>query len=144
MKSANFRHISDLFQISLNWIINILILYIILVLVMGLGKTLFSATDLFTGEAFNTGFSHVITDILSFLVILELFRSFIDYFKARRFRLHSMMDPFIIFVGRECLVMLYSHEQMSWQTMLGFSALMLSLGTVRTLAVVFSPKDDES
>lgn len=143
MKSVNLRHISDLFQISLNWIINILILYIILVLVMGLGKTLFSAADLFTGQPFNAGFSHVITDILSFLVILELFRSFIDYFKARRFRLHSMMDPFIIFVGRECLVMLYSHTHMSWQTMMGFSALMLSLGTVRTLAVVFSPKDDD-
>jgi uncharacterized membrane protein (DUF373 family) len=143
MKPANLRHINDLFQISLKWIINILILYIILVLAVGLGKTLFSATDLLDGAPFNSGFSHVITDILSFLVILELFRSFIEYFKARRFRLHSMMDPFIIFVGRECLVMLYSHAQMTWQTMLGFSALILSLGAVRTLAVVFSPEDDE-
>lgn len=142
MSLVNLKHMNDLFQTSLKWIINILILYIILVLVMGLGKTLFSATDLFTGEKFNAGFSHVITDILSFLVILELFRSFIEYFKARRFRLHSMMDPFIIFVGRECLVMLYSHQHMTWQTMLGFSALMLSLGLVRTLAVVFSPEED--
>jgi len=143
MKFINFRYINDLFQVSLKWIINILILYIILVLVIGLGKTLFSAADIFSGGKFEVVFSHVITDILSFLVILELFRSFVEYFKARRFRLHSMMDPFIIFVGRECLVMLYTREHMSWQIMLGFSALIFSLGAVRTLAVVYSPADSD-
>ncbi len=143
MKFINFRYINDLFQVSLKWIINILILYIILVLVIGLGKTLFSAADIFSGGKFEVVFSHVITDILSFLVILELFRSFVEYFKARRFRLHSMMDPFIIFVGRECLVMLYTREHMSWQIMLGFSALIFSLGAVRTLAVVYSPEESD-
>ena len=140
--TKNLR-MNNVFQVSLKWIINILILYIILVLVIGLGKTLFSIKDLFGDQSFGIGFSHVITDILSFLVILELFRSFIEYFKAKRFRLHSMMDPFIIFVAREFLVMLYSHQQVHWQTLIGFAALILSLGGVRTLAVVFSPKEAE-
>lgn len=143
MKSINEQYITDLFQLSLKWIINILILYIILVLILGLGKTLFSVTDLIYGQQFSLGFSQVITDVLSFLVILELFRSFIEYFRARRFRLHSMVDPFIIFVVRECLVMLYSHHAIDCAAMLGFSALILALGIVLTLAVVFSPKDPE-
>ncbi len=135
---------NDLFQTSLKWIINVLILYIILILLIGLGKTLFSIKDLILAPNFGSGFTHAVTDILSFLVILELFRSFIEYFKAKRFRLHTMMDPFIIFVVREFLVMLYAHEQLIWQDILGFSVLILSLGLVRTLAVVFSPEEELS
>ncbi len=143
MKQKKELHMNDVFSASLKWIINILILYIILVLLMGLGKTLFSIKDLFYGDQFALGFSHVITDILTFLVILELFRSFIEYFKAKRFRLHSMMDPFIIFVAREFIVILYSHKHVNWQNLIGFAAVILSLGIVRTMAVVYSPKDLE-
>lgn len=130
----------DFFQTSLKWIINILIVYIILILLIGLGKTLFSVKDLLLPQQFGAGFSHVITDILSFLVILELFRSFIEYLKAKRFLLHTMMDPFIIFVVRECLIMLYTHKEVVWQNIIGYALLIFSLGVVRTMAVVFSPK----
>jgi uncharacterized membrane protein (DUF373 family) len=133
--------IVDFFQASLKTIINILIVYIIIVLVLGLGKTVYSIKDLYPFEHFANGFSQVITDILSFLVILELFRSFIDYFKTKRFRLHSMMDPFIIFIVRELIVILYAQEQVTWHLLVGFSLLILSLGIVRTLAVVHSPKN---
>lgn len=141
MKETKPFRMNDLFQSSLKWIINILILYIILVLAIGLAKTMYSVTDLFQGKAFGSGFSRIITDILTFLVILELFRSFVEYFKAKRFRLHAMMDPFIIFVVREFMVILYSHEQVHWENIFGFAALILSLGVVRTLAVVFSPDE---
>jgi len=136
------KNIGDYFQASLKGIVNILIVYIIFILLLGLGKTLFSIKDLFPMENFATGFSNVIADILSFLVILELFRSFIEYFKAKRFRLHSMMDPFIIFVARELIVMLFTHENITWEILTGFAVLILSLGVVRTLAVVYSPKSE--
>lgn len=142
MRFNKNENIVDFFQSSLKIIINILIVYIIIVLIFGLMKTVYTVKDLFPLEHFTAGFSQVITDILSFLVILELFRSFIDYFKAKRFRLHSMMDPFIIFVVRELIVILYAHEQVSWTVLIGFSLLILSLGIVRTLAVVHSPKQD--
>ena len=48
------------------------------------------------GHEIGLNLSHAITDILSFLVMIELFRSFIEYFKARRIRLHSMIDPAIL------------------------------------------------
>ena len=142
MPSWRYKTIGDYFQTSLKTIINILIVYIIFVLIVGLGKTLFSIKDLFPMENFTGGFSHVIADILSFLVILELFRSFIEYFKAKRFRLHSMMDPFIIFVVRELIVMLFTHENITWEILGGFAVLIFSLGIVRTLAVVYSPKNE--
>ena len=93
-------------------------------------------------EHLRFGFSQAVTDILTFLVILELFRSFIEYFKAGRFRLHSMIDPFIIFVVRELIVILYTYEKIIWQNLIGFAFLIISLGIVRMLAVLYSPKTE--
>jgi len=131
--------IDDLFKLSFKVIINTLILFIIIVLILGLGKTVYSIKGLLEAGGFTEGFNHIITDILSFLVILEVFRSFIEYFESKRFRLHSMMDPFIIFVVRELIVILYTHEHIEWQNIIGFAILILSLGVVRTLAVVYTP-----
>lgn len=138
----NRMSIQQLFQISLRAIINILIIYIIVILLIGLGKIIYSTKYLFNVEHLGFGFGQSVIDILTFLVIIELFRSFIEYFKAKRFRLHSMMDPFIIFVVRELIVILYTHENLVWQNLIGFAILIFSLGIVRTLAVLFSPKNE--
>ncbi len=140
MASLKNKSTEELFQISLRLIINTLILFIIIILVLGLGKTIYSIKDLFSMGNFSMGFSHVITDILSFLVILELFRSFVEYFKSKRFRLHSMMDPFIIFIVRELMIILYTHEDVANYNLMGFASLIFSLGIVRTLAVIFTPE----
>ena len=140
--NKNRVNIQTVWQISLKIIINILIIYIIILLLIGLAKTIFSIKTFFNLEHFALGFGQAVTDILTFLVIIELFRSFVEYFKAKRFRLHSMIDPFIIFVVRELIVILYSHEKIVWQNLIGFASLILSLGIVRTLAVLFSPKNE--
>ena len=46
------------------------------------------------------------------------------------------------FIIRELIVMLYSHTPLAAQTLAGFAILLLALGLVRTMAVVFSPKED--
>lgn len=127
------------FNTALQYIINILIVYIIILLVIGLGKTLLSMRALFNDSPIGDAFTGVVTDILTFLVIMELFRSFIEYFKAHRFRLHNMIDPAIILVIRELIVNLYKNGHMDLSELAGFSLLILSLGAVRALAVHFSP-----
>ncbi len=141
-KNSGINNIEEFFQLSLKIIINTIIIFIIVILIIGLGKTVYSIKELFATKHFAIGFSHIITDILSFLVILELFRSFIEYFKAKRLRLHSMMDPFIIFVVRELIVILYTHKEVTWQSLTGFATLILAMGAVRTLAVIYSPESE--
>ncbi len=97
-----------------------------------------------SGRFLDFKLSTVALDILTFLVIIELFKSFVDYFKARRFRLHTMLDPAIIFIVRELIVKLYTHEQMTGPVLMGFAALILCIGIIRTLAVSFSPDDEKS
>ncbi|MDY6856256.1 MAG: phosphate-starvation-inducible PsiE family protein [Thermodesulfobacteriota bacterium] len=143
LNSTKNISIEKVFKISLNVIINTLIVFIIIVLILGLAKTVYSIRELIHIEHFGRGLNHIITDILSFMVILELFRSFIEYFKSKRFRLHSMMDPFIIFVVRELIVILYTHEKVACQNIIGFATLVLSLGIVRTLAVIYTPDSEK-
>lgn len=132
---------SIIFDKTLKYIINILILYIIIILVLSLGKTLYTIRMLFGSDQIGLNLSLAITDILSFLVMIELFRSFIEYFKARRIRLHSMIDPAIIFIVRELIIQLYAHDKLLNSNLIGFGILLLCLGVVRSLALLFSPED---
>jgi len=127
-----------LFGRFLELIVNILILYIIVILAIGLVKTIAGIQVLIGAASFSQGFSIVVTDILTFLVIIELFKGFVDYFKAKRFSLHSMLDPTILFVIRELIVTLYQ-QRIEWANLLSFAVLILSMGICRTLAIKYSP-----
>ena len=71
----------------------------------------------------------------------KLTKAYIEYFKAKRIRLHSMIDPAIIFIVRELIIQLYAHEKMGGNTLIGFGILLLCLGVVRSMALLFSPDD---
>ena len=132
----------ELFHIIVGYIVNVLIVYILFVLIAGLLKILYPLNVFFDQYLFKLDLSRTVSDILTFLVMIELFRSFIEYLKVKRIRLHSMIDPAIIFIIRELIVMLYSQTPLVGSTLMGFAVLLLALGTVRTMAVIFSPKED--
>lgn len=137
---AETIHPRNVFFITQEVMVNIMIVYIIVVLAAGLGRTLLDARHLvhmMDGE----GFTSVVAEVLSFLVMLELFRGFVDFFSTRRIRLHTMMDPAILFVVREVMITLYRDEGKGapWEVLLGFSLLLLSLGIIRSLAVRYTP-----
>ncbi|MDR3629507.1 MAG: phosphate-starvation-inducible PsiE family protein [Desulfocapsaceae bacterium] len=131
-----------MFHAMVGYIINILIFYIIFILMAGLLKILYPINVLFEQFFFKLDLSRSVSDILTFLVMIELFRSFIEYLKVKRIRLHSMIDPAIIFIIRELIVMLYSHTPLVGSTLMGFAGLLLALGIVRTMAVIFSPREE--
>lgn len=131
----------EIFNRALKYIVNILIFYIIVILVLSLGKMVYPIHMLMEGEKLTLVLSHAITDILSFLVMIELFRSFVEYFKAKRIRLHTMIDPAIIFILRELIIKLYSHDELASSSLIGFGVLLLCLAIIRTLALLISPED---
>jgi uncharacterized membrane protein (DUF373 family) len=136
-------NIQTIFDKVLTYIINVIILFIIVILVIGLAKTLYATRTLLNAESLSFSLSHIVADILSFLVMVELFRSFIEYFKAGRIRLHSMIDPAIIFIVRELIVKLYMHQELSGSVLISFGVLLISLGLIRTMAILVSPEDEK-
>jgi uncharacterized membrane protein (DUF373 family) len=131
----------ELFNAAIDRIINILIVYIVAIIIAGLFKVIYPVNVLFEHRLIALDLSKAVTDILAFLVMIELFRSFVDYLKVKRIRLHSMVDPAIVFIIRELIIMLYTHAPVTGLNLIGFSCLLLSLGAIRTLAVVFSPEE---
>ncbi len=137
-------NIQEIFDKVLTIVINVIILFIIVILVIGLAKTLYATKSLLNATSLSNSLSHIVADILSFLVMVELFKSFIDYFKAGRIRLHSMIDPAIIFIVRELIVKLYMHQEITGSLLVSFGALLFSLGLIRTMAILVSPDDEKN
>lgn len=133
-----------IFDKVISCIINVIILFIIIILILGLAKTLYATRFLLNAESMSSSLSSIVADILSFLVMVELFRSFIEYFKAGRIRLHSMIDPAIIFILRELIVKLYMHQELTGYILISFSVLLFSLGLIRTMAILVSPDDEKN
>jgi uncharacterized membrane protein (DUF373 family) len=131
-----------IFRKSMQILVDVLIIYIIVVMAVGLFKTVYGARLLFSMEPIGSSFNTVITDILTFLVIIELFRSFIEYFETHRFRLHTLITPALVFLLRELIVMLYN-QTVDAVLLVAFGFVILALGVVRTLAVHFSPAEEQ-
>jgi uncharacterized membrane protein (DUF373 family) len=132
----------ELFNVSIKIIVLVLTLFIIVVLVAGLFQTIWEIKDFFLTKSIGQSLNVIVINILSFLVIIELFRGFVVYFETHRFRLNTMIDPAIVFVIRELIVKLYGHEDMPWETIAAFGFLLLCLGIIRSLAVRYSPSDE--
>ena len=132
----------DIFNVSIKVIVIILTLFIIAVLAIGLFKTIWEIKDYFFAKSIDQSFNVIVINILTFLVIIELFRSFVVYFETQRFRLNTMIDPAIVFVIRELIVKLYGQQNIAWETIAAFGFLLLCLGVIRTLAVRYSPCDE--
>jgi uncharacterized membrane protein (DUF373 family) len=138
---SNFSTIR-LFRVAMRILMDILVIYIIVVMAIGLFQTLTEIHLLFTGQGMDNALNKVIIDILTFLVIVELFRSFIEYFEMHRFRLHTLITPALVFVLRELIITLYTHKADAM--LLGaYGLVILALGIVRTLGVYYSPSEEE-
>lgn len=134
---------NSIFNLAIKSIVIILTVFIIVVLVVGLFNTIWEIKEFLFTKSIGLSFSVIVVNILTFLVILELFRSFVVYFETHRFRLNTMIDPAIIFVIRELIVKLYGEQNMSYEVIMAFGFLLLSLGVIRSLAVKYSPSDDK-
>lgn len=134
--------IHDVFNMAIKVIVIILTVFIIGVLAVGLFVTIWEIKEILFTKSISQSFNVIVVNILTFLVIIELFRSFVVYFETQRFRLSTMIDPAIVFVIRELIVKLYGEQGMPWQTIIAFGFLLLCLGIIRSLAIKYSPREE--
>lgn len=87
-------------------------------------------------------FDTMITQVLTFFVLIELVRAFTEYLEFKKVRLYLMAELAAIFILREILIMLYAQEVESTK-IISLSVLLISVGVVRMLAI-FQPSPDTS
>ena len=113
-------------------------LYILLLpLIMGMEKTLLDIR-LIIFESLESGFSHMVTSVLTVFIVIDLFKAFVDYQENDRIRLTDITDATIFIVLREIAVGLYSQE-FGYEFILSLAALLFVLSIMRVLAIKYSP-----
>jgi uncharacterized membrane protein (DUF373 family) len=129
-----FNQVMDLF-------FKLLILFVVLVLGMGLFRLFWEVWKvIISGSVLNAAFSFTITSIFNFFIILELFKSLIEYFREHRLKLTFIVDATLVFLLREVMIGLYQNQRSPIQVA-AFAFLALVLGIVRTLAIIYSPME---
>jgi uncharacterized membrane protein (DUF373 family) len=73
-------------------------------------------------------------------IVIELLRSLIDYFEIHRLKITFIIDGAMVFILREIMIGLYE-SKINQKDILSLSLLLLVVGVIRTLAILFSPKN---
>ncbi len=118
----------------------LLIFFVVVVLGMGLVKMFLEVWNIMTRSQLKEAFGLTVTNLLTFFIILELFKSLIEYFREHRLKLTFIVDATLVFILREVMIGLYQH-QTSPRQIGALAALALVLGCLRTLAIVYSPME---
>jgi uncharacterized membrane protein (DUF373 family) len=128
-----FNRVMDLF-------FKLLIFFVVIVLGMGLVRLFWEIWRIMAVSELKQAFSFTVTNLLTFFIILELFKSLVEYFREHRLKLTFIVDAALVFILREVMISLYQHESpLLLITALAFLALVL--GVLRTLAIIYSPME---
>jgi uncharacterized membrane protein (DUF373 family) len=127
------------FRKTVDILIKMMIPLVILALMMGIARIILDLRVVFASPTITAGFDLMVTNILSMFVIIELLRSIIEYFELHRLRITLIADAAIVFVLREIMIGLYEHSLVSIDV-IALAVLILTIGGLRTLAIVFSPE----
>jgi uncharacterized membrane protein (DUF373 family) len=132
---AFFNQVMDL-------LFKLLIFFVVLVLAIGLFRIFLEISKVMGGSDLKEAFGLTVTNLLTFFIILELFKSLVEYFREHRLRLTFIVDATLVFILREVMIGLYQHQSSPLQlAALAFMA--LALGVLRTLAIIYSPMEQK-
>ncbi|HEY1405219.1 MAG TPA: phosphate-starvation-inducible PsiE family protein [Spirochaetota bacterium] len=119
--------------------IKFLIPLVIIALLMGIARVILDLRAVFGSQTLAMAFGLMVTNILSMFIVIELLRSIIEYFTVHRLKITFIIDAALVFVLREIMIGLYEHKLEAGMIM-ALAVLTLVIGSIRTLAVVFSPE----
>ncbi len=124
-----------IFKMIINFITIIILYVLLLALIVGVANILFNIKSIIFGT-FGGGFSHIVSDVLTVFVLIDLFRTFVDYRVHEEVRITYVTNVTILIVLREIATGLYAQRYDS-QFILGLSALLLILGIMRVLTIKY-------
>jgi uncharacterized membrane protein (DUF373 family) len=122
-------------------LVTITILYILLMaLIVGVVNILRDVKSILFGTL-GGGFGQIVSSILTIFVLIDLFKTFVDFREHEEIRITYVTDATILIVMREIAAGVYA-QRFDYQFILGLSILLLILGIIRALAVKYPPIHD--
>ena len=136
----------DIFMITQNKIfktvidlVTLIILYILLLALLAGVLNILQNIKLILFGALDSGFGQIVSSVLTVFVLIDLFKTFLDFREHEEIRITYVTDATILIVMREIAAGLYAQRYDS-QFILGLSTLLLILGIVKALAIKYPPK----
>jgi uncharacterized membrane protein (DUF373 family) len=129
---------NKIFKIIID-LVTIVILYILLLaLLVGVANILLQIKSILFGNL-GGGFDQIVAGVLTIFVLIDLFKTFVDFREHEEIRITYVTDATILIVMREIAAGVYA-QRFDFQFILGLSTLLLILGIIRALAVKYPPK----
>src|SRR5512145_163050 len=120
-------------------LVTVIVLYIlILALLSGVINILLDIKSILFGTL-GGGFGQIVASVLTIFVLIDLFKTFVDFREHEEIRITYVTDATILIVMREIAAGVYA-QRFDYQFILGLSTLLLILGIVRALDVKYPPK----
>ncbi len=85
------------------------------------------------------GFGQIVSSVLTIFILIDLFKTFVDYREHEEIRITYVTDATILIVMHEIAAGVYA-QRFDYQFILGLSILLFSLGIIRALDVKYTPK----
>ena len=137
------KRIKRLFDAISELILGVILLVLALAMLIGLGDLALGLLRLWRGGGLPGGYLEIVKQVLSLLVLIELSRSFAEFFASGRVRLTFVVDAAIVFVLRDLMIALFGGH-VEPPTLLGLSAVLLVLGLLRASTAYMSLRLTES
>ncbi|MGM0770723.1 MAG: phosphate-starvation-inducible PsiE family protein [Halobacteriota archaeon] len=137
----------DIFDTVIRSATTIILYILILAVIVGVLKIFASlgliVIGLFDGNFIQISFTNIVSSVLTVFVLIDLFKTFIDYREHERIRLTYVTDATILIVMREIAIVIYD-QKIEYEFVLSLSALLLALSIIRVLAAKYSSDGDKN
>lgn len=124
-------------EVATDTVFKILTLFVIIALIIGTARIFLDMGKIYS-TSIEAGFNILVTDILGMIVVLELFKGLLEYFKLHRIRITIITDMALVSILRGLMIALYQHR-LNWKELAAMSLLITALGGLRVMAIMRSP-----
>lgn len=133
---ATETELTKVWTIGIKLVLSLLILTILIALTGGVLKT-FLDLQLLVSHPLEVALRRVIIDTLILLAVVEVFKTTLTYFSEGRVKVTFIVDTILVVMLTEVIALWFKGDHLLELAVLG--AILLMLGTIRVLAVRFSP-----
>lgn len=117
-----------------------MMIVITLGLIIGVASLFMEIGDLLIERKLAAGYLKIISNVLTLFILIELLRSIVEYFSAKRLRMTFIVDAAIVFVLREIMIKLFEHK-ITPEEIYAMSALLLVLTALRMGSMLMYQRD---
>jgi len=127
--------IPQVFEKIIGAVLNVMLLFITIGIIIGVVRLFLNMGNLLANEDITRQYLHIISDVLTLFILIELSRSLVDYFVTHRLRMTFIVDAAIVFLLREIMIKLFE-DKITSDEIYALSALLLVLGALRIGSIV--------